>query len=268
MGLSLVGCRDGLCDDASSRAGSAGLGVIAPGATADLVVLDRDLNVVHTFLAGALVWSRLGSAVTELADRRESDRFGSKYVFPRSGERRTHRTVYCRMKAFPGRRLLAADPPGRGCTVTLDSSRRSARDEKRFTVTGTPTVHLTTFDGAIEIQSWDKPDVLVEVEKRGATKEAVDGAGSEDDRRTATRSRSRSRSPTGDVAERVRLSSFRQREADRVGAAQRRHPGAERRRLDPDRSTCAAGSNCTRATAASGQRTWRASSRSRPAMDR
>ena len=59
------------------------------------------------------------------------------------------------------------------CTVTLDSQSQISRDEKRFTVTGTPTVHLTTFDGAIEIQSWDKPDVLVEVEKRGSTKEAV-----------------------------------------------------------------------------------------------
>jgi DUF4097 and DUF4098 domain-containing protein YvlB len=34
---------------------------------------------------------------------------------------------------------------------------------------------LTTFDGAIEIQAWDKPDVTIEIEKRGATREAVDG---------------------------------------------------------------------------------------------
>jgi hypothetical protein len=61
-----------------------------------------------------------------------------------------------------------------GCTVTLDSQSQIVRDEKRFTINGIPTVHLTTFDGTIQIQSWDKPDVLVEIEKRGPTREAVD----------------------------------------------------------------------------------------------
>jgi DUF4097 and DUF4098 domain-containing protein YvlB len=61
-----------------------------------------------------------------------------------------------------------------GCTVTLDSQSEIIRDEKRFTVKGSPTVHLTTFDGAIQIQSWDKSDVLVEIEKRGPTRESVD----------------------------------------------------------------------------------------------
>src|SRR3954449_7416580 len=61
-----------------------------------------------------------------------------------------------------------------GCTVTLDSQSQIVREEKRFTVKGSPTVHLTTFDGAIQIQSWDKSDVLVEIEKRGPTRESVD----------------------------------------------------------------------------------------------
>jgi len=61
-----------------------------------------------------------------------------------------------------------------GCTVTLDSQSQILRDEKRFTVKGAPSVHLTTFDGAIQVQSWDKPDVLVEIEKRGPTREAVE----------------------------------------------------------------------------------------------
>ncbi len=61
-----------------------------------------------------------------------------------------------------------------GCTVTLDSQSEIVRDEKRFTVKGTPSIHLTTFDGSIQIQSWDKPDVLVEIEKRGPTREAVE----------------------------------------------------------------------------------------------
>jgi N-acetylglucosamine-6-phosphate deacetylase len=57
MGMSLVDAAT-VCATTPARAlNLQGLGVIAPGATADLVVLDRDLNVVHTFLAGTLVWS-------------------------------------------------------------------------------------------------------------------------------------------------------------------------------------------------------------------
>jgi DUF4097 and DUF4098 domain-containing protein YvlB len=58
--------------------------------------------------------------------------------------------------------------------VSVDSQGQIVREEKRYTVKGTPEVRLTTFDGSIEIQSWDKPDVAIDVEKRGATKEAVD----------------------------------------------------------------------------------------------
>jgi hypothetical protein len=58
--------------------------------------------------------------------------------------------------------------------VVVDSQGHIAREEKRFTVSGTPELRLTTFDGAIEIRSGDGKTVLVEIEKRGATKEAID----------------------------------------------------------------------------------------------
>ena len=64
--------------------------------------------------------------------------------------------------------LLAA-----GCVVHVDTEGQIVREEKRFTVSGTPDLYLTTFDGSIAIQSWDSPDVLVEIEKRGPSKEAV-----------------------------------------------------------------------------------------------
>jgi DUF4097 and DUF4098 domain-containing protein YvlB len=76
--------------------------------------------------------------------------------------------------AFAGSLLVAATW-GSGCVVSVDSQGQIVREEKRFTVSGTPELRLTTFDGAIEIQAWDKPDVVIEVEKRGATKDAVDG---------------------------------------------------------------------------------------------
>ena len=72
--------------------------------------------------------------------------------------------------------VLALATLGSGCVVSVDSQGQIVRDEKRFTVagTGTPDLHLTTFDGAIEIQAWDKPDVAIDIEKRGPTREVVD----------------------------------------------------------------------------------------------
>jgi hypothetical protein len=61
-----------------------------------------------------------------------------------------------------------------GCTVTVDSQGQTAHQEKRFPVSGTPSVEATTFDGSIQVQSWDNPDVLVEIEKRGPTRAALD----------------------------------------------------------------------------------------------
>jgi hypothetical protein len=61
-----------------------------------------------------------------------------------------------------------------GCTVTVDSQSEIVRDEKRFTVKGTADVRVTTFDGSIQIRAWDRPDVMIEIEKRGPTRESVD----------------------------------------------------------------------------------------------
>lgn len=70
--------------------------------------------------------------------------------------------------------LLAVLAVASGCVVHVDTEGQIVRDEKRFTVTGTPDIRIATFDGAIEVQSWDSPDVLIEIEKRGPTKEAVE----------------------------------------------------------------------------------------------
>lgn len=62
-----------------------------------------------------------------------------------------------------------------GCTVTVDSHSEIVREEKRFAVDGRGDVRVSTFDGSIEIRSWDKPDIVIEIEKRGPTKTAVEG---------------------------------------------------------------------------------------------
>ena len=61
------------------------------------------------------------------------------------------------------------------CTISVDSQGQIAREEKQFPVDGVPELHLATFDGSIELQSWERPQVLVEIEKRGPTREAVEG---------------------------------------------------------------------------------------------
>ena len=71
--------------------------------------------------------------------------------------------------------LLASSIAATSCVVNVDSQALIEREEKRFSVKGTPNLRLSTFDGAIEVRSWDRPDVLVEIEKRGPTREAVDG---------------------------------------------------------------------------------------------
>jgi DUF4097 and DUF4098 domain-containing protein YvlB len=76
--------------------------------------------------------------------------------------------------ALSGLLLVVSGLSAAGCVVGVDSQALVVRDEKRFSVKGTPEVHLTTFDGAIEVRSWDKSDVLVEIEKRGATRDVVD----------------------------------------------------------------------------------------------
>jgi len=47
----------------AAELGLAGQGTIAPGGLADLVVLDRQLEVVTTYVGGAPAWGRARAAV-------------------------------------------------------------------------------------------------------------------------------------------------------------------------------------------------------------
>lgn len=61
-----------------------------------------------------------------------------------------------------------------GCEVNLNTEGLSARETKTFKVTGQPEVILDTFDGAIELHSWDRPEVEVEIEKRAMDQALLD----------------------------------------------------------------------------------------------
>ncbi len=62
---------------------------------------------------------------------------------------------------------------GAGCGIS-DHDGQIERVEKRYQVEKTVELHLTTFDGPIEVRSWDRPEVLVEIDKRGPDKNALD----------------------------------------------------------------------------------------------
>ena len=61
-----------------------------------------------------------------------------------------------------------------GCEVNLNTEGLSARETKTFKVAGQPEVILDTFDGAIELHSWDRQEVEVEVEKRAMEQALLD----------------------------------------------------------------------------------------------
>jgi hypothetical protein len=46
--------------------------------------------------------------------------------------------------------------------------------EKRFAVTGAPTLKVGTFDGRVDVSAWDRPEVLVTIEKHAASKADAD----------------------------------------------------------------------------------------------
>ena len=59
------------------------------------------------------------------------------------------------------------------CVVSVDHEGTIERIDKRFTVEKTADLHLYSFDGGIEVRSWDRPEVFVQIEKRGQDKETV-----------------------------------------------------------------------------------------------
>jgi hypothetical protein len=59
------------------------------------------------------------------------------------------------------------------CTFHVDQEAHIERDAKRFDAAGITDVHLYTFDGAVDVRGWDRPEISIEIEKRGQDKEAV-----------------------------------------------------------------------------------------------
>ena len=60
------------------------------------------------------------------------------------------------------------------CSIDVRGEGIVTREEKRFTVTGEPNLSVRTFDGSIQVKSWDRNEVLIEIERRGPDKETAD----------------------------------------------------------------------------------------------
>lgn len=70
--------------------------------------------------------------------------------------------------------LAAAAAALVACEVNLNTEGLTVRDKRTFPVTGQPDVTLETFDGSIEIHSWDRNEVEVEIEKRAMDQSLID----------------------------------------------------------------------------------------------
>jgi hypothetical protein len=60
-----------------------------------------------------------------------------------------------------------------GCVINVDADQVVVREEKQFKVGPGAEVTLDTFDGSIEVQSWNQPEVRVEIQKRGPDRETA-----------------------------------------------------------------------------------------------
>ena len=73
--------------------------------------------------------------------------------------------------------ILAAAVGSAACVVSVDSQGQIVREDKRFKLEGgdrVPEVRLATFDGSIELRPSEGREVLVEIEKRGPTQDAIE----------------------------------------------------------------------------------------------
>jgi DUF4097 and DUF4098 domain-containing protein YvlB len=79
-----------------------------------------------------------------------------------------------RLRGLQAGALIGALTAGPACVIIgADQPRYVEREEKRFTVSGKPDVSLSTFDGAIEVRTSDRPEVTVTIEKRAFSKDAA-----------------------------------------------------------------------------------------------
>jgi putative adhesin len=69
--------------------------------------------------------------------------------------------------------VLCAVLGSSACSIDVRGAGVVVHEEKRFTVSGEADLRLRTFNGSIQLKSWDRDEVLVEIEKRGPDSDAA-----------------------------------------------------------------------------------------------
>lgn len=59
------------------------------------------------------------------------------------------------------------------CSIDVGGNGIVNREEKRFVVKGRPDLNVRTFDGSIQVRSWDRDEVVVEIERRGPDEASI-----------------------------------------------------------------------------------------------
>jgi hypothetical protein len=65
--------------------------------------------------------------------------------------------------------VVLAAASAAGCSIDVRGEEVVVREEKRFTIDGAANVSLNTFDGSIEVRSWDRNEILVEIARRASS---------------------------------------------------------------------------------------------------
>lgn len=55
------------------------------------------------------------------------------------------------------------------CTIDVQGEAALLREQKRIAVTGTPNLTVRSFDGTLEFRSWDRDEIVIDIERRAAT---------------------------------------------------------------------------------------------------
>jgi hypothetical protein len=72
-------------------------------------------------------------------------------------------------KSWTRAALILCSAGAAACSIDVNGAGTVLTEQKTFQLTGKPDLTLHTFDGAIDIRSWDRNEVSVEVQRRAAT---------------------------------------------------------------------------------------------------
>lgn len=65
--------------------------------------------------------------------------------------------------------VAAVSVAASACTIDVQGEETVVREQKRVPVTGTPNLTVRTFDGTLEFRSWDRDEIVIDIERRAGS---------------------------------------------------------------------------------------------------